>query len=50
LKFSDANLKPYVETGSLLSLLDEAWQAFESNPATYRAWEKGMIETLVRSR
>jgi hypothetical protein len=49
-RFSAVDLKPHAQTGSLLALLDEAWQAFESNPATYRAWEKGMIETLLRSR
>jgi hypothetical protein len=49
-KFTDDDLKPYARTGSLLALLHESWQAFDSNPAGYRAWEKGMIDVLLRSR
>jgi hypothetical protein len=49
-KFSGDDLKPYAETGSLLALLQESWRTFESNPAGYRAWEKGMIDLLLRSK
>lgn len=49
-KFSTEDLKPFAQTGSLLALLHEAWAAFESNPASFRAWEKGMIELLLCSK
>jgi hypothetical protein len=49
-KFSDNDLKPCAEIGNLLALLYESWEAFESNPASYRGWEKVMIDVLLRSR
>lgn len=48
--FTTDDFKSYEETGSLLSMLNKAWQAFEANPGTYRAWEKGMIDFLLKSR
>ena len=49
-KFTEDDLKPYADTGNLLALLFESWQSFEANPAGYRAWEKSMIDALLRSR